>query len=75
MNRESNLPPGVTDKMIEDAQGHEIKCSDCDGDGWNYGRGEKSSLVIKIECAKCGGSGVVEEEEDFRPDHSWERDV
>ena len=42
-----NLPPGVTPRDIEEAQGGSLTCPGCDGD-------------VQNECALCGG-GYCEE--------------
>lgn len=49
----SNLPPGVTDRMIDDQCGPD-ECETCGGEGEVLVSGEKE------DCEDCNGSGHAE---------------
>ncbi len=51
--RLSNLPPGCTDKMIEDQSAD--ACSQCGGEGLLEQKGHDGE---NVECPHCDGTGV-----------------
>ncbi len=56
----SNLPPGCTDKMIEDQCGE--PCKKCYGEGFLYDMYEGIE-VMKGKCRHCSGTGIEPDSE------------
>jgi len=59
MNQNDNLPPGCTDKDIEDATcgGNLDECSICEGRGWNTELVDSSDPndAEQVTCDRCNG--------------------
>lgn len=55
-----DLPPGCTDKDIDDHFGgpNLIECPDCDGDGKVMDDGAPDAVPVK--CSRCDGTGEIE---------------
>lgn len=52
-----SLPPGVTDRMIEEAMGgdEDLYCTTCDGAGY-FGNGD--DYEVDSVCPDCKGTGL-----------------
>jgi hypothetical protein len=61
-----SLPPGVTDRMIDEAAGayDVIECRDCAGTGFILINGEADPTLV---CQRCKGEGVVLPPEEDTP--------
>jgi DnaJ-class molecular chaperone len=57
--------------LVEDEYWY--KCKDCDGTGTvNVPVGLDVSMVVGSECPGCGGTGVIQGDEDDE-EHGWVR--
>ena len=55
----SNLPPGVTNRIIEEQAGaFLVKCDECNGNGFL----KEDDGEIK-QCPKCEGTGLTDKNE------------